>query len=161
MSYNLVLHTGPDDARPKANPLVRILHPLLRRKKWKASINLRKSENYALKVRSWKSSQSLLKCPRSLHSLFACFLFFQTGKNRMQLNCRVKRYGVKIKTVARKSWIGGLNFRKGTWHSESLAKSLLICSVSYLNLEGLSSPMATVATGLVYISLLLSLLKYV
>jgi len=82
-------------------------------------------------------------------SLFACFLLFQTGKNRMQLNYCVKRCGGKIRTVARKSWIGGLKFRKGTWHSESLIKSLLICSVSYLNLEGLSSPMITVATGLV------------
>jgi len=82
-------------------------------------------------------------------SLFACFLLFQLGKNRMQLNYRVKRCGVRIRTVARKSWIGSLNFRKGTWHSESLIKSWLICSVSYLNLEGLSSPMPTVATGLV------------
>ena len=67
MSYKLVLHAGPDltDARPKANPLVRTPHPLLRKKR-KASINSRKSENYALKVRSLKSSQSLLKCPRSL-----------------------------------------------------------------------------------------------
>jgi len=82
-------------------------------------------------------------------SLFACFLLFQTGKNRMQLNYRMKRCVVKIRTVARKSSIGGLNFRKWTWHSESLIKSLLICSVSYLNLEGLSSPVPTVATGLV------------
>jgi len=28
-------------------------------------------------------------------SLLACFLLFQTDKNRIQLNCRVKRYGVK------------------------------------------------------------------
>ena len=71
MSYKLVPHTGPDltDARPQANPLVRTLHPLLRGKKWKASIYLRKPENYALKVRSLKSSQSLLKCPRSLRLL--------------------------------------------------------------------------------------------
>jgi len=35
MSYKLVLHAGPDltDARPKANPLVRTPHPLLREKK--------------------------------------------------------------------------------------------------------------------------------
>jgi len=37
----------------------------------------------------------------------------------------------------------------------------LIYSVSYLNLEGLSSPLPTVATGLVKISLMLSLLKYI
>ena len=36
-------------------------------------------------------------------SLFACFLLFQTGKNQIQLNYQVKRYGVKIRTVARKS----------------------------------------------------------
>jgi len=35
-------------------------------------------------------------------------------------------------------------------------KSLLIYSVSYLNLEGLNSPMSTVATELVEISLMLS-----
>ena len=35
MSYKLVLHAGPDltDAKPKANPLVRTPHPLLREKK--------------------------------------------------------------------------------------------------------------------------------
>jgi len=38
-------------------------------KKRKASINSRKSEKYALKVRSLKSSQSLLKGPRSLRLL--------------------------------------------------------------------------------------------
>jgi len=42
-----------------------------------------------------------------------------------------------------------------------LIKSLLICSVSYLNLEGLRSPMPTVAIGLVEISLMLPILKYV
>jgi len=36
-----------------------------------------------------------------------------------------------------------------------LIKSLLIYSVSHLNLEGLSSPMLTVATGLVQMSLVL------
>jgi len=68
MSYELVLHAGPDltDARLSANPLARTPHTLLRGKKWKASINSRNSENDALKVRSLESSQSLLKCPRSL-----------------------------------------------------------------------------------------------
>ena len=71
MSYKLVLHAGPDltDARHLANPLVRTPQPLLRGKKWKASINSRNSENDALKVGSLKSSQSLLKCPRSLRLL--------------------------------------------------------------------------------------------
>jgi len=97
----------------------------------------------------WFLSKAYRKPSRAFNcSLFARFLLFQTGENRMQLNHRVKRCGIKIRTVARKSWIGGLNFHKGTWHSESLIKSLLICSVSYLNLEGLSSPMPTVATGL-------------
>jgi len=82
-------------------------------------------------------------------SLLACFLLFQTGKNRMQPTIAWKDVELKIRTVARKSWIGGLNFRKGTWNSESLIKSLLICSVSYSQLEGLSSPMPTVAIGLV------------
>ena len=71
MSYKLVLHAGPDlsDARPLANPLVRTPHTSLRGKKRKASINSRNSENDVLKVRSLKSSQSYLKCPRSLRLL--------------------------------------------------------------------------------------------
>jgi len=62
---------GPDltDASPYANPLVRPPLPLLRGKKWKALINLRKSEKDALKVRSVKNSKSLLECPRSLRLL--------------------------------------------------------------------------------------------
>jgi len=44
----------------------------------------------------------------------------------------------------------GLNLRKGTKPSEILIKSLVIYSVSNLNLERLSSPMPTAATGLVF-----------
>ena len=69
---------------------------------------------------------------------------------------REKMWSLKTRTVARKSWIRGLNLSKRTWHSENLINSLLIYSVSHLNLEGLSSPMPTVATGLVWISLILS-----
>jgi len=65
------LDAGPDltDARPQANPLVRTPLPLLRGTKWKALINLRKSENGALKVRSVKNYKSLLECPLSLRLL--------------------------------------------------------------------------------------------
>jgi len=42
-----------------------------REKKRKALINLRKSENDALKVRSVKNSKSLLECPRSLRLLLS------------------------------------------------------------------------------------------
>jgi len=92
---------------------------------------------------------------------FACFLLFQTGKNRMQLNRRVKRCGFKNQNRRRKVLSRGLNFRKGTWHTENLIKASLICSVSYLHLERLSSPMPTVAAGMFQIPLMLSLLKYV
>ena len=61
---------------------MRTPQPLFRGKKWKASINLRKSENYTLKVRSLKSSQSLLKCPRSLHLLLP-----STQKRLIARNC--------------------------------------------------------------------------
>jgi len=54
---------------------------LLREKKRKASINSRKSENYALKVRSLKSSQSLLKCPRSLRLLLPSMQKHQIARN--------------------------------------------------------------------------------
>jgi len=79
----------------------------------------------------------------------------------MQLNYRVKRCGVKNQNCRQKVLSRGLHFRKGTWHTANLIKALLICGVSYLHLERLSSPMPTVATGLVWISLMLSLLKYV
>jgi len=50
MSYKLVLHAGPDltDARPKANPLVRTPHPLLREKRKASTIR----ENR--KIMLWK-----------------------------------------------------------------------------------------------------------
>ena len=47
-------------------------------------------------------------------SLFACFLLFQPGKNRMQLNSRVKRCGVKNQNRRQEVLIRGLNFREGT-----------------------------------------------
>jgi len=77
-------------------------------------------------AQSADSSKAYRK-PRPFNcSLFACFLLFQTDKNRMQLNYRVKRCGVKNQNRRQKVLIGGLNFRKGTWHSERLIKSLLI-----------------------------------
>ena len=88
--------------------------------------------------------------PRAFNcSLFACFLLFHTGKNRMQLNYRVKRCGVKNQNRRQKVLNKGLKFSQGSLTFWKFDKSLLICSVSYLNLEGLSSPMPTVATGLV------------
>jgi len=102
------------------------------------------------RAQSADSSKAYRKPSRAFNcSRFACFLLFQTGKNRMQLNCCVKRCGVKNQNRHKKVLSGGLNFRKGTWHTENLTKALLICSVSYLHLERLSSPMTTVATGLV------------
>ena len=71
-----------------------------------------------------------------LGSWFACLLLFQTAKNRMQRNRRAKWCEVQIRTVARKSSIGDITFPQGTWHSENLTKSPLICSVLYLNLSG-------------------------
>ena len=47
-------------------------------------------------AQSADSSKAYRKPSRVFNcSLFACFLLFQTGKNWMQLNCRVKRCGVK------------------------------------------------------------------
>ena len=46
-------------------------------------------------------------------SLFACFLLFQSGKNLMQLNCRVKRYGVKNQNRRQKVLNRGLKFSQG------------------------------------------------
>ena len=78
------------------------------------------------------------------------FLTFSAGEesNPTKLS-REEMWSLKTRTVARKSWIGGLNLRKGNWHSEILIKSSLIYSVSYLNSEGLSLPVPTMAIGLV------------
>ena len=108
--------------------------------------NIAKKESGA---QSTDSSKAYRKPSRAFNcSLFACFLLFQTGKNRMQLNYREKRCGAKNQNRRQKVLNRGLKFSQGSWHSEILIKSLLICSVSYLNLEGLSSPMPTVAIGL-------------
>ena len=102
------------------------------------------------RAQSADSSKAYRKPSRAFNcSLFACFLLFQTGKNRMQLNYRVRRCGVKNQNRRQKVLNRGLKFSQGGLTSESLIKSLLICSVSYLNLEGLSSPAPTVAVGLV------------
>jgi len=51
-----------------------------------------KEESRAQSADSFKAYRK----PRAFNcSLFAFFLLFQPGKNRMQLNCRVKRCGVK------------------------------------------------------------------
>jgi len=50
-------------------------------------------------------------CSRAFNcSLFACFLLFQTGKNRMQLNNRVKRCGVNNQNRCQKVLNRGLKF---------------------------------------------------
>ena len=48
----------------------------------------KKFENHCSKA--YRKPSRAFNCSR-----FACFLLFQTGKNRMQLNCRVKKCGVK------------------------------------------------------------------
>ena len=69
-----------------------------------------------------------------LGSRFACFLLFQTPNQR---NRRAKWCEVQIRTVSRKSLIGGvLHLRRGTWHSENLIKYPLIYSALYFNLRG-------------------------
>ena len=108
------------------------------------------SQKEESRAQSADSSKTYRKPSRAFNcSRFACCLLFQTGKNRMQLNCRVKRCGVKNQHSRQKVLSGDLNFRKGAWPPENLIKASLICSVSYLHLERLSSLMPTVATGLV------------
>ena len=61
--------------------------------------NMRKfetSQKEESRAQSVDSSKAYRKPSRAFNcSLFVCFLLFQPGKNRMQLNCRVKRCGVK------------------------------------------------------------------
>jgi len=54
------------------------------------------SQKEESRAQSADSSKAYRKPSRAFTcSLFACFLLFQPGKNRMQLNCRVKRCGIK------------------------------------------------------------------
>jgi len=72
------------------------------------------SQKEESRAQSADSSKACRKPSRAFDcSRFDCFLLFQTGKNRMQLNCRVKRCGVKNKNRRQKVLSGGLNFRKG------------------------------------------------
>ena len=117
-----------------------------------------KNFTYTSKTRHVKRTQMVVTVRFTIR-VFLTFSYWYES-NTTKLSCE-EMWSLKTRTVARKFWIGGLNLHKGTWHSENLIKSLLIYSVSYLSLEGLSSPMPTVAAGLVQISLMLSLLKYV
>jgi len=70
-----------------------------------------KEEN---RVQSADSSKACGKPSRAFNcSLFACFLLFQTGKNRMQLNYRVKKCGVKNQNRRQKVLNKGLKFSQG------------------------------------------------
>jgi len=74
-----------------------------------------KEESRAQSADSSKQSKAYRKPSRAFAcSRFACFLLFQTGKNRIQLNCRVKRCGVKNQNRGQKVLSRGVNFRKGT-----------------------------------------------
>jgi len=60
------------------------------------------------------SSKAYRKPSRAFDcSRFACFLLFQTGKNQMQLNCRVKRCGVKNENRRQKVLNRGFKFSQG------------------------------------------------
>ena len=57
------------------------------------------------------SSKAYRKPSRAFNCLlFAYFLLFQPGKNRMQLNCRVKRCGVKNQNRRQEVLNKGFNF---------------------------------------------------
>ena len=106
-----------------------------------------KNLTHTSKIRHVKRIQMVVTV--TVGSRFAFFLLLKAGEesNATKLS-REEIWSLKTRTVARKSWIGGLNLRKGNWHSEILIKSSLIYSVSYLNSEGLSLPVPTVAIGL-------------
>jgi len=77
--------------------------------------NFKTLEKEESRTQSADSSKAYRKPSRAFDcSGFACFLLFQTGKNRMQLNCRVKRCGVRNQNRRQKVLSGGLNFPKGT-----------------------------------------------
>jgi len=62
------------------------------------------SQKEESRAQSADSSKAYRKPSRPFNcSRFACFLLFQTGKNRMQLNCRAKRCEVKNQNRRKKS----------------------------------------------------------
>ena len=72
---------------------------------------LQKQESRA---QSADSSKAYRKPSRAFNcSLFACFLLFQPGKNRMQLNNGVKRCGVKNQNRCQKVLNWGFEFAQG------------------------------------------------
>ena len=71
-------------------------------------------QNEESRAQSADSSKTYRKASRAFNcSLFACFLLFQTAKNRMQLNYRVKRCGDKNQNRRQKVLNRGLKFSQG------------------------------------------------
>ena len=72
------------------------------------------SQKEERRAQSADSSKAYRKPSRAFNcSLFARFLIFQTGENRMQLNCRMKRCGVKNQNRHQKVLNRGLKFSQG------------------------------------------------
>jgi len=100
-----------------------------------------KNLTHTSKVRHVKHTQMVVTVRFTIRVFLTFSDWWESNATKLSLE---KMWSIKTRTVTtRKSWIGGLNLRKGTWHFENLVKSLLIYSVSYLNLEGLSSLMPT------------------
>ena len=69
------------------------------------------SQKEESRAQSADSSKAYRKLSRAFNCpLFACFFLFQTGKNRMQLNYRVKRCGDKNQNLRQKVLNRGLKF---------------------------------------------------
>ena len=100
-----------------------------------------KNLTHTSKVRHVKHTQMVVAVRFTIRVFLTFSDWWESNATKLSLE---KMWSIETRTVAtRKSWIWGLNLRKGTWHFENLVKSLLIYSVSYLNLEGLSSLMPT------------------
>jgi len=77
-------------------------------RKFETSQKEESSAQSADSSKAYKNPSRAFNC-----SLFACFLLFQTGKNRMQLNYRVRRWGVKNQNRRQKVLNRGLKFSQG------------------------------------------------
>ena len=76
--------------------------------------NFETSQKEESRAQSADSSKAYRKPSRAFNcSLFACFLLFQAGKNRMQLNYRVNRCGDKNQNRRQKVLNRGLKFSQG------------------------------------------------
>ena len=85
-----------------------------------------KNLTHTSKIRHVKRTQMVVTVRFTIRVFLTISDWWESNATKLS---REKIWRIKTKTVARKSWIGGLNLRKGSWHFENLVKSLV--KISY------------------------------